>query len=264
MSLVHPTALVDPAAELDSSVSVGPYTVIGPRVKVGAGTSIGPHCVIEGHTTIGRDNRIFQFNSIGAMPQDMSHRGEPTELHIGDRNTIREFCTFNTGTRKEDGVTRVGSDNWVMAYVHVAHDVRLGISDGSMTTTALALWSRDRRGDTLPLELMVHRRLLHDDARGVREPLNETRHLRVDRQVHRGEEEILLKPQEYRVLEYLMRHAGQVITRTMLLENVWDYHFDPQTNVIDVHMSRLRAKIDKAPWAPLIHTVRGAGYSLRE
>lgn len=87
---------------------------------------------------------------------------------------------------------------------------------------------------------------------------------RLSRQVHRGEEEILLKPQEYRVLEYLMRHAGQVITRTMLLENVWDYHFDPQTNVIDVHMSRLRAKIDKAPWAPLIHTVRGAGYSLRE
>ncbi|WP_068858401.1 response regulator transcription factor [Perlucidibaca aquatica] len=87
---------------------------------------------------------------------------------------------------------------------------------------------------------------------------------RLTRQVHRGDEEILLKPQEYRVLEYLMRHAGQVLTRTMLLENVWDYHFDPQTNVIDVHMSRLRAKIDKAPWAPLIHTVRGAGYSLRE
>lgn len=87
---------------------------------------------------------------------------------------------------------------------------------------------------------------------------------RLSRQVHRAGEEILLKPQEYRVLEYLMRHAGQVVTRTMLLENVWDYHFDPQTNVIDVHMSRLRAKIDKAPWPPLIHTLRGAGYSLRD
>ena len=126
MSLVHPTALVDPAAELDSSVSVGPYTVIGPHVKVGAGTTIGAHCVIEGHTTIGRDNRFFQFSSIGALPQDMSHGGEVTQLVIGDRNTVREFCTFNTGTFKEEGVTRVGSDNWIMAYVHVAHDVRLG------------------------------------------------------------------------------------------------------------------------------------------
>lgn len=87
---------------------------------------------------------------------------------------------------------------------------------------------------------------------------------RLSRQVHRAGEEIVLKPQEYRVLEYLMRHSGQVVTRTMLLENVWDYHFDPQTNVIDVHMSRLRAKVDKAPWSPLIHTLRGAGYSLRE
>ena len=87
---------------------------------------------------------------------------------------------------------------------------------------------------------------------------------RRSRQVHRAGEEILLKPQEYRVLEYLMRHSGQVVTRTMLLENVWDYHFDPQTNVIDVHMSRLRAKVDKAPWTPLIHTLRGAGYSLRD
>lgn len=87
---------------------------------------------------------------------------------------------------------------------------------------------------------------------------------RLSRQVHRAGEEIVLKPQEYRVLEYLMRHSGQVVTRTMLLENVWDYHFDPQTNVIDVHMSRLRAKIDKAPWPPLIHTLRGAGYCLRD
>jgi UDP-N-acetylglucosamine acyltransferase len=126
MAQIHPTAIVDPAAELHESVSVGAYTLIGPQVTIGAGTTVGPHCVIEGRTTIGCDNRIFQFNSIGAVPQDMSHGGEITELQIGDRNTIREFCTFNTGTRKEDGVTRVGSDNWVMAYVHIAHDVRLG------------------------------------------------------------------------------------------------------------------------------------------
>ncbi len=126
MSLIHPTALVDPAAELDSTVSVGPYAVIGPHVRIAAGTKVGPHCVVEGRTTIGRDNTFYQFSSIGAMSQDMSHKGEITELRIRDRNTVREFCTLNTGTYKEDGVTRIGSDNWIMAYVHVAHDVRLG------------------------------------------------------------------------------------------------------------------------------------------
>jgi UDP-N-acetylglucosamine acyltransferase len=126
MAQIHPTALVDPAAQLDDTVRVGAYAIIGPEVRIGAGTVVGPHCVIEGRTTIGVDNRFFQFSSIGALPQDMSHGDEVTELHIGDRNTIREFCTFNTGTRKEDGITRVGSDNWVMAYVHIAHDVRLG------------------------------------------------------------------------------------------------------------------------------------------
>ncbi len=126
MARIHPTAVVDTQAELADSVSVGPYAVIGPHVRVAEGTTIGAHCVIEGRTTIGRDNRIFQFNSIGAVPQDMSYGGEPTELVIGDRNTIREFCTINLGTLKEDGVTRVGSDNWIMAYVHIAHDVRLG------------------------------------------------------------------------------------------------------------------------------------------
>jgi len=95
-------------------------------VRIGAGTRIGAHCVIEGRTTIGRDNRFYQFSSIGAMPQDMSHGGEVTELVIGDRNTVREFCTFNTGTFKEQGVTRVGDDNWIMAYVHIAHDVQVG------------------------------------------------------------------------------------------------------------------------------------------
>jgi len=126
MATLHPTAIVDPAAELHSTVTVGAYTLIGPNVRVGAGTTIGPHCVIEGRTTIGEQNHIFQFSSIGAVPQDMKYAGEPTELVIGDRNTIREFCTFNLGTVQDEGVTRVGSDNWVMAYVHVAHDVRLG------------------------------------------------------------------------------------------------------------------------------------------
>ncbi len=126
MTGIHPTALVDAKAELDSSVAVGPYTVIGPNVKVGAGTTIGAHCVIEGHTTIGRDNRIFQFNSLGAIPQDKKYAGEPCELVIGDRNTVREFCTFNIGSPGDLGVTRLGNDNWVMAYVHLAHDVTVG------------------------------------------------------------------------------------------------------------------------------------------
>lgn len=126
MATIHPTALVDPQAQLADSVSVGPYAVIGPNVVIGEGTSIGAHCVVEGHTTIGRDNQIFQFASIGAAPQDKKYKGEPTQLIIGDRNTIREFCTFNTGTTQDEGITRVGDDNWVMAYVHVAHDCQLG------------------------------------------------------------------------------------------------------------------------------------------
>ncbi|MDT7835450.1 acyl-ACP--UDP-N-acetylglucosamine O-acyltransferase [Aquabacterium sp. OR-4] len=126
MTHIHATALVDARAELASDVTVGAYTVIGPHVRIGAGSSVGPHAVIEGHTTIGRDNAIFQFASIGAAPQDMKYRGEPTRLEIGDRNTLREFVTINTGTVQDDGVTRIGDDNWIMAYVHVAHDVRLG------------------------------------------------------------------------------------------------------------------------------------------
>lgn len=126
MTAIHATAIVDPAAELDSSVTVGPYSVIGPHVKIGAGTTVGPHVVIEGHTTIGRDNRIFQFSSLGAIPQDKKYAGEPCELVIGDRNTIREFCTFNIGSPGDAGVTRLGSDNWIMAYVHLAHDCQVG------------------------------------------------------------------------------------------------------------------------------------------
>lgn len=126
MSTIHPTALVDAAAQIDASVTIGPYAVIGPHVVLGPGTTVGAHCVIEGHTTIGRDNRIFQFASLGAAPQDKKYAGEPTRLVIGDRNTIREFCTFNTGTVQDQGVTRIGDDNWVMAYVHIAHDCVVG------------------------------------------------------------------------------------------------------------------------------------------
>jgi UDP-N-acetylglucosamine acyltransferase len=126
VSLIHPTAIVDAKAELDSSVSVGPYTVIGPHVKVGPGTTVGPHCVIEGHTTIGRDNRIFQFVSLGAINQDKKYAGEPCELVIGDRNTIREFSTYHIGTVQGGGVTRLGNDNWMMAYSHLAHDCIVG------------------------------------------------------------------------------------------------------------------------------------------
>ncbi len=126
VAYIHPTALVDSSAELEASVTVGPYSVIGPHVKIGAGTTIAAHCVIEGHTTIGRDNRIFQFNSLGAIPQDKKYRGEPCELHIGDRNTVREFCTFNIGSPGDLGKTVVGNDNWIMAYVHLAHDCVVG------------------------------------------------------------------------------------------------------------------------------------------
>jgi UDP-N-acetylglucosamine acyltransferase len=123
---IHPTALVDPAAEVDGSVVIGPYSIVGPQVRIGAGTEIGPHCVIDGVTTIGRDNRFYRYCSIGGMPQDKKYSGEPTRLEIGDRNTVREFTTFNTGTVQDGGVTTLGNDNWIMAYVHIAHDCHVG------------------------------------------------------------------------------------------------------------------------------------------
>lgn len=126
MTRIHPTAIVDPAAELAADVVVGPYAVIGTGVVIGGGTEVGAHAVIEGATTIGRDNRIHAHAVLGGAPQDMKYRGEPTSLVVGDRNTIREFCTFNRGTAQDAGVTRVGDDNWIMAYVHLAHDVQLG------------------------------------------------------------------------------------------------------------------------------------------
>lgn len=126
MGKIHSTAIIEPGAELDAGVEVGAYAVIGAHVQIGSGTRIGPHAVIAGHTRIGKDNRIFQFASIGGEPQDKKYAGEPTRLEIGDRNTIREFCTFNVGTVQDAGVTRLGNDNWMMAYVHLAHDCQIG------------------------------------------------------------------------------------------------------------------------------------------
>jgi UDP-N-acetylglucosamine acyltransferase len=123
---IHPTAIVDPRAQIDPSVSIGPYAVIGPEVRIGAGTTVGPHTVVEGRTTIGRDNRISQFVSLGSPNQDKKYRGEPCELVIGDRNTIREYSTYQIGTVQGGGVTRLGNDNWMMAYTHLAHDCVVG------------------------------------------------------------------------------------------------------------------------------------------
>ena len=126
MSLIHASAIIDPQAVIDPTASIGPYAIIGPHVTIGAGTSVGSHTVIEGHTQIGKDNKISHFSSLGGVPQDMKYRGEPTQLIIGDRNTIREFTTIHTGTLQDQGVTRIGNDNWIMAYVHIAHDCVVG------------------------------------------------------------------------------------------------------------------------------------------
>ncbi len=126
--MIDPRAIVDPGARLGPEVEIGPYSIIGPDVEIEAGTRVGPHVVIKGPTRIGRDNRIFQFCSLGDDPQDKKYRGERSEtrLEIGDRNTIREYCTMNRGTVQGGGVTRIGHDNWIMAYVHIAHDCIIG------------------------------------------------------------------------------------------------------------------------------------------
>lgn len=124
--MIHPSAIVDPAAELDEEVSIGPFCVIGADVRIGSGSEIGPHVVIKGATDIGHDNRIYQFASVGEDPQDKKYAGERTLLQIGDRNVIREFATINRGTVQDEGITRIGSDNLFMAYVHVAHDCSIG------------------------------------------------------------------------------------------------------------------------------------------
>jgi UDP-N-acetylglucosamine acyltransferase len=124
--LIDPRAVIDPGAELAADVTVGPFAVIGAEVSIGARTRIGPHAVINGPTRIGEDNHIYQFASVGEAPQDKKYAGEPTRLEIGDRNTIREFVTINRGTVQDTGVTRIGDDNWIMAYVHIAHDCQVG------------------------------------------------------------------------------------------------------------------------------------------
>lgn len=123
---IHATAIIDKNAELDSSVEVGPFSIIGPNVKIDAGTRIAGHVTISDHTIIGKHNQIFQYSSLGEAPQDKKYKNEPTLLEIGDNNTIREFCTFNRGTVQDKGTTKIGNDNWIMAYVHLAHDCVIG------------------------------------------------------------------------------------------------------------------------------------------
>ena len=123
---IHSTAIVDSSAQLGSNVSVGPYSIIGPNVIIGENSWVGPHVVINGPTTIGSGNRIFQFSSIGEIPQDKKYRGEQSELIIGDDNTIREYVTINRGTELDQGYTQIGDRNWIMAYVHIAHDCTVG------------------------------------------------------------------------------------------------------------------------------------------
>ena len=123
---IHPQAIVDPAAKIADDVEIGPWCVIGPNVSIGSGTVIKPNVMVSGHTTIGRNNTIYPFNSIGDAPQDKKYADEPTQLIIGDDNMIREFCTINRGTVQDDGITEIGNNNWIMAYVHIAHDCKIG------------------------------------------------------------------------------------------------------------------------------------------
>lgn len=124
--MIHPTAIIEPGARLAGDVEVGPYTIIGDEVEIASGSVIGPHVVLKGPARIGRDNRIFQFASIGDDPQDKKYSGERTRLEIGDGNTIREYTTISRGTEQGGGVTRIGNDNWIMAYCHIAHDCMVG------------------------------------------------------------------------------------------------------------------------------------------
>ncbi|MGX2041244.1 acyl-ACP--UDP-N-acetylglucosamine O-acyltransferase [Methylocaldum sp. MU1018] len=124
--MIHPTAIIDPSCELANDVSVGAYAIIGPEVRIDSGTHIGPHAIIKGPTRIGKHNRIFQFASVGEDPQDKKYHGEVTYLDIGDRNIVREYVTIHRGTVQDQGVTRIGNDNLLMAYTHVAHDCVIG------------------------------------------------------------------------------------------------------------------------------------------
>lgn len=124
--MIHQTAIIDPSAKIGANVHIGPYSIIGADVEIGDGTWIGPHVVIQGPTKIGKENKIYQFASLGENPQDKKFRGEKTFLEIGDNNVVREFCTFNRGTAQDKSITRIGSDNLFMAYVHIAHDCIVG------------------------------------------------------------------------------------------------------------------------------------------
>jgi UDP-N-acetylglucosamine acyltransferase len=126
MTGIHRTAVIEDGAQIDPSATIGAFSVIGPNVTIGAGTTVGSHTVIEGHTSIGVDNRIAHHAAVGGAPQDMKYAGEPTRLLIGDRNVIREFTTIHTGTTQDGGETTIGNDNWIMAYVHIAHDCHVG------------------------------------------------------------------------------------------------------------------------------------------
>jgi UDP-N-acetylglucosamine acyltransferase len=142
---VHPTAIVAPGATLHQTVEVGPYAVIGPQVSIGAGTTVGPHAVIEGRTRLGERNRVFQFASVGAQPQDLKYAGEDSALEIGDENLIREFTTLHKGTTGGGGVTRIGNGNLFMAYAHVAHDCQVG--NGCVFANAATLGGHVEIGD---------------------------------------------------------------------------------------------------------------------
>ncbi|MDP2071527.1 acyl-ACP--UDP-N-acetylglucosamine O-acyltransferase [Methylotenera sp.] len=137
-SKIHPTAIIDATAELDSSVEIGPYSIVGANVKIDAGTRVAGHVIINGPTIIGKNNHIFQYSSLGEAPQDKKYKDEPTLLEIGDNNTIREFCTFNRGTIQDKGTTKIGNDNWIMAYVHIAHDCQIGNHTIFANNTSLA------------------------------------------------------------------------------------------------------------------------------
>lgn len=136
--MIHATAIVSDKAKIASDVEIGPYSVIGDDVEIGKGTRVESHVVINGPTVIGEDNHIYQFASIGDDPQDKKYADEPTRLIIGDRNTIREFCTFSRGTVQGDYETTMGDDNWIMAYVHVAHDCHIGDKTIMANNTTLA------------------------------------------------------------------------------------------------------------------------------
>ena len=143
--MIHPTAIVENSAELALDVEVGPYAVIGAKVTVDAGTRVGAHAVICGPTRIGKNNHIFSHVSLGEAPQDKKYQGEPTALEIGNGNTIREFCTINRGTVQDVGVTRIGNNNWIMAYVHVAHDCQIG--DNTVFANSVQLAGHVHIGD---------------------------------------------------------------------------------------------------------------------